>query len=197
MSLWCVYGEDDGHVSQLQASNHLENREVMFDQVCVCRSQLLYGFGDTAVTLHWPHLQYCRHKMFGSRSSSLWAAAVTEPGVLRVVTTRCVAGSTMSETLVNYPQLPFSFPNWSTSTATTCWVGFQCIPCREGHQFSVQTYNKLLLSWATQVNCRFDLVFSWPLPFTLYISDSSAVVNKVTDSRQRCCSKTWWKMRYF
>ena len=81
-----------------------------------------------------------------------------------------VAHVTTSETLVLYttcyyhplPASEFSFSLTSLSHDLLSLV-FN-VYRREGHQFSVQTYNKLLLSWATQVNYRFDLVFFWPLP---------------------------------
>ena len=125
-------------------------------------------------TLHWPHLQYCRHKVFGSCRRcdmceqlqslneeyyvlSLLDVLLAQQRVRRLSCTQHV----------NYPPLPFSLSLTSLSHNLLSRFSMYTV---EGHQFSVQTHNKLLLSWATQVNYCFDLVFFWPLPlysFTL------------------------------
>ena len=138
----------------------------MFDQVCVCRSQLLYCDG---VTLHWPHLQYCRHKVFGSRRRCEQLQSLNEEYYVlslldvllaqqRVRHLSCTQRLTSSSLLL---LLDLSQPQPAEQVFN--------VYRREGHQFSVQTYNKLLLGWATQVKTIVLIFLAPPSVINIFI----------------------------
>ena len=100
-----------------------------------------------------------RHKVFGSRRHCEQLQSLNKEYYVLSLLDVLVAHVTTSETLVLYTTcyyhpLPYPFSLINLSQPQPAEQVFN-VCRREGHQFSVQAYNKLLLGWATQVKPLF------------------------------------------
>ena len=100
-----------------------------------------------------PTSSTARHKVFGSRRRCEQLQSLNEEyyvlSLLDVLLAQQRVRHLSCTQHVNYPPLPFAFLI-DLSQPQPAEQVFN-VYRREGHQFSVQTYNKLLLGWATQV----------------------------------------------